>query len=137
MNILLLGSGGREHAFAWKFSKSPLLKNLFIAPGNAGTATCGTNVQLNIKDFSLVKSFVLENKIDMVITDLNMPNMNGLEMTRAIRADQRYDGVPIVLLTTEGQKEKMIEGKKAGAAGWIVKPFDEEKICGVVAKMIG
>lgn len=78
-----------------------------------------------------------ENKIDMVITDLNMPNMNGLEMTRAIRDDRRYDGIPILLLTTEGQKEKMIEGKKAGAAGWIVKPFDEEKICGVVAKLIG
>ena len=78
-----------------------------------------------------------QHDIDLVITDLNMPNMNGLEMTRAIREDDRYDGIPVVLLTTEGQKEKMIEGKKAGAAGWIVKPFDEAKICGVVAKMIG
>lgn len=78
-----------------------------------------------------------ENKIDLVITDLNMPNMNGIEMTRAIRADARFDGVPIVLLTTEGQKEKMMEGKSAGAVGWIVKPFDEQKICSIVAKMIG
>lgn len=77
------------------------------------------------------------HKVDLVITDLNMPNMNGLEMTRAIRQDARFDGIPVVLLTTEGQKEKMIEGKQAGAAGWIVKPFDEAKICGIVAKMIG
>jgi len=80
---------------------------------------------------------ISENKIDLVITDLNMPNMNGIEMTRAIRADSRFDGIPIVLLTTEGQKEKMMEGKAAGAVGWIVKPFDEQKICGIVAKMIG
>jgi two-component system, chemotaxis family, chemotaxis protein CheY len=77
------------------------------------------------------------NNIDLVITDLNMPNMNGIEMTRAIRADTRFDGVPIVLLTTEGQREKMLEGKAAGAAGWIVKPFDEQKICSIVKKMIG
>ncbi len=77
------------------------------------------------------------HKIDLVITDLNMPRMNGIEMTRAIRADRRFDGVPIVLLTTEGQREKMIEGKSAGAVGWIVKPFDEQKICGIVKKMIG
>ena len=77
------------------------------------------------------------NKIDLVITDLNMPKMNGIEMTRAIRADPRFDGVPIVLLTTEGQREKMLEGKAAGAVGWIVKPFDEQKICGIVKKMIG
>lgn len=78
-----------------------------------------------------------ENKIDMVITDLNMPNMNGIEMTRAIRTDNQFDGVPVILLTTEAQKEKMMEGKAAGAVGWIVKPFDEQKICSIVAKMIG
>lgn len=77
------------------------------------------------------------HKIDLVVTDLNMPVMNGIEMTRAIRADPRFDGVPVVLLTTEGQKQKMIEAKSAGAAGWIVKPFDEQKICSIVAKMIG
>ncbi|WP_050930093.1 response regulator [Aestuariivita boseongensis] len=77
------------------------------------------------------------NAVDMVITDLNMPNMNGIEMIRAVRSDRTLDGVPIVLLTTESQKEKMLEGKQAGAAGWIVKPFDEQKICAVVSKMIG
>lgn len=77
------------------------------------------------------------NAVNLVITDLNMPNMNGIEMIRAVRGDRSFDGVPIVLLTTESQKDKMMEGKQAGAAGWIVKPFDEQKICAVVAKMIG
>jgi two-component system chemotaxis response regulator CheY len=78
-----------------------------------------------------------ETKVDLVVTDLNMPTMNGIEMIKAIRADGRYDGVPIVMLTTEAQKDKMMEGKSAGATGWIVKPFDEQKLCGVVSKLIG
>lgn len=77
------------------------------------------------------------NAVHMIITDLNMPNMNGIEMIRAVRGDRALDGIPVVLLTTESQKERMLEGKQAGAAGWIVKPFDEEKICAVVSRMIG
>ena len=73
MNILLLGSGGREHAFSWKFSQSPLCEKLYIAPGNAGTATCGINVALNIKDFNQIKSFVLENEINMVVVGPEEP----------------------------------------------------------------
>jgi two-component system chemotaxis response regulator CheY len=75
--------------------------------------------------------------VDLVITDLNMPVMDGIEMIRAIRADRRFDGVPIVMLTTEAQKSKMMEGKAAGATGWIVKPFDEQKLASVVTKLIG
>jgi two-component system chemotaxis response regulator CheY len=76
-------------------------------------------------------------KVDLIITDLNMPVMNGIEMIRAIRADRRFDGVPIVMLTTEAQKSKMMEGKEAGATGWLVKPFDEQKLASVVSKLIG
>jgi two-component system chemotaxis response regulator CheY len=75
--------------------------------------------------------------VSLVICDLNMPNMNGIEMVRAARADRRLDGIPIVMLTTEAQKEKMLEAKAAGATGWLVKPFDEEKLLSVVAKMVG
>ncbi|MBM9593597.1 response regulator [Roseitranquillus sediminis] len=74
---------------------------------------------------------------DMIVTDLNMPVMNGIEMIRELRADASFNGLPIVMLTTEAQKEKMLEGKQAGATGWIVKPFDEAKITGVVAKLLG
>jgi two-component system chemotaxis response regulator CheY len=75
--------------------------------------------------------------IDLVIADVNMPVMDGITMIKEIRADRRFDGVPIVMLTTEAQKSKMMEGKAAGATGWIVKPFTEDKLAGVVAKLIG
>ncbi|SFG07225.1 two-component system, chemotaxis family, response regulator CheY [Palleronia marisminoris] len=77
------------------------------------------------------------NKVNLVVCDLNMPNMNGLEMVRKVREDRSFDGIPIVMLTTEAQKEKMLAAKEAGAAGWLVKPFDEAKLVSVVNKMIG
>ncbi|MCL4857443.1 MAG: phosphoribosylamine--glycine ligase, partial [Flavobacteriales bacterium] len=66
MNVLILGSGGREHAFAWKLAQSPKLTKLFIAPGNAGTSEIGTNVNISATDFEAIKKFVLENKVNMV-----------------------------------------------------------------------
>lgn len=78
MNILLLGSGGREHAIAWKISQSNKLSKLFIAPGNAGTSEFGTNVQLNINDFRAIKKFVLENNINMVVVGPEEPLVNGI-----------------------------------------------------------
>ena len=59
MRILLLGSGGREHAFAWKISQSPLCEKLFIAPGNAGTSQCGTNLDFGVNDFDAIKNVAL------------------------------------------------------------------------------
>ncbi|WP_375258067.1 response regulator [Citreimonas sp.] len=75
--------------------------------------------------------------VNLVVCDLNMPNMNGIEMIRKARADRRFDGIPIVMLTTEAQKEKMMEAKAAGATGWLVKPFDEAKLVSVVTKLLG
>ena len=75
-------------------------------------------------------------KVNMVITDLNMPNMNGIELTRALRADANHKFVPIVLLTTESQEEKKQQGKAAGATGWIVKPFKPEQLLAVVKKVL-
>ena len=70
--------------------------------------------------------------VHMVITDLNMPNMNGIELTRAIRGDAVHRFIPIVLLTTESQDGKRQEGRAAGATGWIVKPFKPEQLLAVV-----
>ncbi|MEO5571159.1 MAG: phosphoribosylamine--glycine ligase [Bacteroidia bacterium] len=78
MNLLLLGSGGREHAFAWKLSQSKHCSKLFIGPGNAGTAQCGTNVLLSTTDFEGIKKFVVENKIEMVIVGPEDPLVNGI-----------------------------------------------------------
>lgn len=74
-------------------------------------------------------------KIDAVITDLNMPNMNGFELIRALRANAAYKFTPILMLTTEGDDSKKQEGKAAGATGWIVKPFNPEKLVEVVKKV--
>ena len=78
MNILILGSGGREHAFAWKIIDSPLCNNLFVAPGNSGTATIATNIELAVNDFQGIKKAVLKFKIEMLIVGPEDPLVNGL-----------------------------------------------------------
>ena len=75
-------------------------------------------------------------KVDLVISDLNMPVMNGFEMIKAIRAKPQYKFTPILMLTTESQDSKKAEGKAAGATGWIVKPFDPKQLLAVVAKVL-
>jgi phosphoribosylamine---glycine ligase len=79
MNILILGSGGRECAFAWKLSLSPLCTQLYIAPGNAGTVTYGTNVNISVTDFSAIKNFVVDNNIQMVVVGPEDPLVNGIK----------------------------------------------------------
>jgi two-component system chemotaxis response regulator CheY len=74
-------------------------------------------------------------KVDLVITDLNMPNMDGIQLIRQLRAVTQYRFTPIVLLTTESHQEKKMEGKAAGATGWIVKPFEMPQLLAVVKKV--
>ena len=78
MNILLVGSGGREHAMAWKIAQSPKVDSLFIAPGNAGTSLVGTNVPISVNDFTALKDFVLKNQVDMVVVGPEDPLVNGV-----------------------------------------------------------
>jgi len=78
MNILVLGSGGREHTFAWKLAQSPKLTKLFVAPGNAGTATIAENVALSVNDFEAIGQFSIENKIDIVVVGPEDPLVNGI-----------------------------------------------------------
>ena len=77
------------------------------------------------------------NQNELIITDVNMPVMNGLELTRALRARSRTKTVPILVLTTEGGPEKKSEGRAAGATGWIVKPFDPEALLNVLPRVLG
>lgn len=79
MNILVLGSGGREHAFSWKIAQSANCENLYIAPGNAGTASLGTNVSLNVNDFEGIGQFVQQNQIDLVVVGPEDPLVNGIK----------------------------------------------------------
>ncbi len=78
----------------------------------------------------------LRGAVNMVITDLNMPNMDGIELIKNIRSQAAYKFIPIVMLTTESQATKKQEGKSAGATGWIVKPFTPEQLLAVVKKVL-
>ena len=108
MDILILGSGGREHAIAWKLKQSPKLKNLFIAPGNAGTATLGTNIPIGVNDFKEIKKTVLSNAMDMVIVGPEDPLVNGIH--DFFLNDPELKHIPVIgpqkaAATLEGSKE--------------------------------
>jgi len=79
----------------------------------------------------------LASRVDLVITDLNMPNLDGIGLIRSVRANPAYKGIPILMLTTESQESRKIEGKAAGATGWIVKPFSRQQMLAVVKRVIG
>ena len=77
------------------------------------------------------------SSVNMVITDLNMPNLDGIGLIRSLRANPAVKGVPILMLTTESQESRKQEGKQAGATGWIVKPFTTQQLLSVVKRLIG
>ena len=108
MNILILGSGGREHAIAWKLNQSPKLKNLFIAPGNAGTAGIGVNIPIGVNDFESIKKAVLFENIDMLIVGPEDPLVNGIH--DFFLNDSDLKDIPVIgpqkaAATLEGSKE--------------------------------
>ena len=76
-------------------------------------------------------------KVDLIITDLNMPVMDGFDFIRSVRADPTKAGVPIIMLTTESAPEKKAVGKSAGATGWLNKPFDENQLVAIAKKLAG
>ena len=94
MNILLLGSGGREHAMAWKIAQSSKLSTLFIAPGNPGTTTLGVNIPISVNDFPAIKKTVLDNKIDLVVVGPEDPLVNGI--VDFFKHDMELHTIPVV-----------------------------------------
>ncbi|MEX8547705.1 MAG: phosphoribosylamine--glycine ligase [Mucilaginibacter sp.] len=94
MNILLLGSGGRESAFAWKLSQSPKCERLFIAPGNAGTGIYGQNVNISVNDFEAIKNLVYKNSIDLVLVGPEEPLVNGIH--DFFLADESLKNIPVI-----------------------------------------
>lgn len=107
MNILVLGSGGREHAISWKISKSNKCKNLYIAPGNAGTSLVGNNLIININDFEEVKSIVIEKSIDLVIVGPEEPLVRGI--VDFFKSDNELKNIKIFGPGSDGSK---LEGSK-------------------------
>ncbi|MEP7256782.1 MAG: phosphoribosylamine--glycine ligase [Flavitalea sp.] len=114
MNLLLLGSGGREHAVAWKISKSPHCENLFIAPGNAGTAEVGINVSLALNDFDAIKKFCHKEKIDLVFVGPEEPLVNGI--VDSFLEDDIVRHIPVIGPSRDAAK---LEGSKAFAKSFM------------------
>lgn len=108
MNILILGSGGREHAFAWKMKQSEYCDRLFIAPGNAGTASCGVNVALGINDFEAIKTFCLQEAVGLVVVGPEEPLVKGIYDFFA--ADEALQHINVIGPSAKGAQ---LEGSKA------------------------
>jgi len=112
MKILLLGSGGREHALAWKIAQSPKCEKLYIAPGNAGTSAVGENVAIGVKDFDALKTFALSNHVDMIVVGPEDPLVGGI-----------YDyfqgtGIPVIGPSQSGAR---LEGSKDFAKAFMMR----------------
>ena len=107
MNVLVIGSGGREHAFAWKIAQSPKLNQLFIAPGNAGTAEVGTNVEIGVNDFDAIKDFVLTNNIELIVVGPEDPLVNGIH--DYFLADEALKNIGVIGPKKDGAE---LEGSK-------------------------
>ena len=107
MNVLILGSGGREHAFAWKIAKSSSCNQLFIAPGNAGTAEVGTNIDIDVNDFESIKEFVLTENIELVLVGPEDPLVNGIY--NFFKEDKQLMNISLIGPSKEGAQ---LEGSK-------------------------
>nr|WP_297308304.1 phosphoribosylamine--glycine ligase [uncultured Flavobacterium sp.] len=116
MNILLLGSGGREHAFAWKMLQSNKCSKLFVAPGNAGTASIANNVAINPNDFFAVKEFTLANNIEMVVVGPEDPLVNGIY--DFFKNDDSIANIPVIGPSKLGAQ---LEGSKEFAKEFLMK----------------
>ncbi|MDB5122922.1 MAG: purD [Mucilaginibacter sp.] len=116
MNILLLGSGGRESAFAWKLSQSPKCEQLFIAPGNAGTGQYGTNVNIKVTDFESIKRFVLNNGIHLVLVGPEEPLVKGIH--DFFLADEQLKSIPVIGPQREAAQ---LEGSKDFSKQFMVR----------------
>ncbi len=116
INVLLLGSGGREHAFAWSIARSKRVAKLYIAPGNAGTASCGTNVDINPNNFGSVKQFVISNNINLVVVGPEEPLVKGIYNFFA--EDGEISNIPVIGPSTEGAR---LEGSKDFAKAFMTR----------------
>jgi len=116
MNVLILGSGGREHAFAWKIAKSSSCNKLFIAPGNAGTAQVGTNIDIGVNDFESIKEFVISEKVDLVLVGPEDPLVNGIY--DYFKADEYLKNISLIGPSKEGAK---LEGSKEFAKEFMIR----------------
>jgi phosphoribosylamine--glycine ligase len=116
MKILLLGSGGREHALAWKIAQSEKCEKLYIAPGNAGTSNCGENVAMKADDFDAIKAFCIDKQIDMVVVGPEDPLVKGIYDN--LKNDELTNNIPVIGPSKQGA---VLEGSKDFAKAFMAR----------------
>ena len=116
MNILIIGSGGREHAIGWKLAESPNAKKLFFAPGNAGTRSIGRNIPVDVNDFKSIKMAAIEHEIDIVVVGPEVPLVNGIH--DYFLADPLLKNTPVIGPVAKGA---MLEGSKDFAKDFMIR----------------
>ena len=116
MKLLLLGSGGREHALAWKIAQSPKIEKLYIAPGNAGTQNVGENIAIKADDFEAIKTFVIENDIHMVVVGPEDPLVKGIY--DFFKEDEALKNIPVIGPSRMGA---VLEGSKEFAKEFMMR----------------
>lgn len=116
MNILIIGSGGREHAFAWKLKQSNRVDKLFVAPGNAGTSLLGVNLDIGVTDFTAIKEVVLHHHIDMVVVGPEVPLVEGIY--DFFLADNQLSNIPVIGPGSQGAR---LEGSKEFAKEFMMR----------------
>jgi len=116
MNILIIGSGGREHAFAWKLRQSSRIKEIFVAPGNAGTSSLGVNLEIGVTDFPAIKEAVLQHHIDLVVVGPEVPLVEGIH--DFFLADRQLSDIPVIGPGSSGAR---LEGSKEFAKEFMMR----------------
>ena len=116
MNVLILGSGGREHAFAWKIAQSSSCNKLFIAPGNAGTEKVGTNINIGVNDFESIKEFVISEKVELVLVGPEGPLVNGIY--DFFQEDEQLKNISLIGPSKQGAQ---LEGSKKFAKEFMIR----------------
>jgi phosphoribosylamine--glycine ligase len=116
MNILIIGAGGREHSFAWKIKQSPLCENLFIAPGNAGTALCGKNLDIAVSDFDKLAAASLKNKIDLILVGPEEPLVKGI-----VDYFKHNETLAHIKIIGPNKEAAQLEGSKAYAKDFMMR----------------
>ena len=116
VNVLILGSGGREHAIAWKITQSKKLDKLYVAPGNPGTSELAININLNITDYNAIKNVIVQNNIQLLIIGPEIPLVNGL--SDKLTNDKNVNNLIIIGPSKEGA---MLEGSKSFAKNFMTK----------------
>ena len=136
LRILLLGSGGREHALAWKISQSPKVERLYIAPGNAGTAEVGENVNIKADDFDTIKMFVQRNRIQMVVVGPEDPLVKGIY--DYFKNDVELKDIPVIFLTGLADRDRVINMLvELKPQGYILKPAKKSELVARIIDVLG